>query len=43
MGKSRAGDCGRLTLFRGRGAASPSPTSHLPIAFSTFAEACNAR
>jgi hypothetical protein len=43
MGNSRAGDCGRLTLFRGHGAASYSPTSHLPSAFSTFGEACNAR
>lgn len=43
MGNSRAGDCGRLTLCRGHGAASTSPTSHLPNAFSTFGENRNAR
>jgi hypothetical protein len=43
MGNPRAGDCGRLTFCRGHGAASHSPTSHLPIAFSTFGENRDAR
>ena len=43
MGNSRAGDCGRLTLFYGHGAASISPNSRLPIGISAFGEGRDAR
>lgn len=43
MGNSRAGDRGRLTLFRGHSAASISPNSRLPLGISTFGEDRDAR
>lgn len=38
MGNSRAGDCGRLTLFCGHGAASLSYIQRPPIDTSAFWE-----
>lgn len=42
MGKSLAGDCGRLTLLRGYLAAPLSNTSRLPIGTSDLEEVCHA-
>jgi len=43
MGNSRAGDCGRLTLFRGDGAASIPYIQRLPVGISAFGENRHAR
>lgn len=43
MGNSRAGDCGRLTLFRGDDAATISYVQRLPIGISTVGEDRHAR
>ena len=43
MGNSRAGGCGRLTLFRGHGVASISPNSRLPMGTFVFGEVRHAR
>lgn len=43
MGKSLAGDCGRLTLFRGHWAAPISNIARLPIGASALGEVRHAR
>ena len=43
MGNSRAGDCGRLTLSRGDGAASIPYSQCLPTGISAFGEDRHAR
>lgn len=43
MGNSRAGDCGRLTLFRGHSAATISYIRRLPTGISAFGEDRHAR
>ena len=42
MGKSLAGDCGRLTLFRGHPAAALFDVARLPIGASALEEARHA-
>jgi hypothetical protein len=43
MGNSRAGDCGRLILLRGHGAASVSYIQHLTLGVFSFGEDRHAR